>query len=69
MCFRRPRVQRQGLVQQRFDLIEIEPRVLGSLALPQTHGIVVMRPGVAGLEFREAAEAGDDIVGLAGELL
>src|SRR5882762_8537087 len=40
------RVQGQGFLQECFDLVEVQSGILGSLALPQTHGVVIMRLGV-----------------------
>ena len=64
--FGKRRIECDCFLQQRFDLLEIEARVFCPFAFPQTHGVIVLGPCVARLEFRKATKPLDDFVPLAG---
>jgi len=59
------RVECEGLPQKHFDLAKIDARVLGPLALPKAHGVIVDGLTVLGLKLGKPPEALDDLLGLA----
>ena len=57
-------IELHRLLQQRFDLMKIEGRVLSALPLPQTHRVIIVRLCVVRLQLGESSEALDDLIGL-----
>src|SRR5882724_11498294 len=58
-------IERDGLSEQRFNLMTIQAWILCPFSFPHAHRIVVKGLAIVGLQLREAGEALDDFVGLA----
>src|SRR5580692_8203054 len=65
MCLWKFGIKRNGLLEERFDLMEIEAGVLRPSPLPQTHRIVVRGVCIVRLQFRKTREPLYDFISMA----
>jgi hypothetical protein len=66
MGFRKRIIERDGLFEQRFTFLRSRIGVSTTLALPQTHGVVVLGQRIVGPQLSVAPESADHIVRVIG---